>query len=154
SIIPTSVRSSCPAEVEEVQGEVMQRDVLKRVGGALGLALVLVAAGEGAAPPPRADQLPPGLAKEVKAREMARPRAVLAGKFDEALRLATQIVVVRQRWQGPRHRETIAARLDVERWRRLADLTEARQKQMARAVERSAEGTRLRGQGRAVAAEA
>jgi tetratricopeptide (TPR) repeat protein len=121
------------------------------------LALVLLAVGRrpaaGAAPPMPSGKLTAEQQKRLGKLRRDLDSATFAGRMVEALRLAREIEAFRRRWQGPGHWQTINARYAVERWQRLALLSEADQKQAGRAARRSAEAGALLDSGRYVEAE-
>jgi tetratricopeptide (TPR) repeat protein len=117
---------------------------------ALTLGLLLFATGEpgqSVGPPPVRGQLSPEQQARLQKLGVSARRAVFAGEMGRALRLGQEIESLRRRWQGPDHWETIDARWEVSRWRRLAGLGEAARKGAGRAARLGAEALQARKKG-------
>jgi CHAT domain-containing protein/tetratricopeptide (TPR) repeat protein len=115
-----------------------------------GLAGLLLAGCAGllpAAAPPR------GRTAAVAGLERQIAREASAGKFDQAARLAREVVALRLRWQGEKHWQTVDARREAQRWQRLAALPMKDRTALTRAYESLSQARQLRGQGRLVEAE-
>jgi tetratricopeptide (TPR) repeat protein len=122
--------------------------------GWLGLLLGLVAAPAwGAAPPAPSGRLTPDQQQRLEQTEQGSARAAFAGEMVEAVRLARQAEALRRRWQGPGHWQAADARYEVERCQRLARLSAADQKAVARALRREVEARALRSRRRYAEAE-
>src|SRR5262245_27312231 len=92
--------------------------VLRGVAGLL-LALLVTEASRSAAPPMTGPlRLTAEQQKQILALKGSIARAEARGQFEDAEKSARQIAALREQWQGPRHWETIDARLEVEAWRR------------------------------------
>ena len=91
-------------------------------------------------PPPRAVRLTPEQARRLDHLHADRNKAAYAGEMGQALRLSQEVESLHRRWLGPGHWETIDARYAVARWRRLARLAAAVQKDAGRALQRHAAG--------------
>jgi len=123
-------------------------------GGVLVLLLGLAALPAwSAAPPLPSGKLTAAQQKRLEQLDQQLDRAALAGKMSEAARLAQQIETLRRRWQGPSHWQTVDARYAIERWQRLARLSEANQKEVARALRRREEASQLQARHRHADAE-
>jgi hypothetical protein len=120
----------------------------------LGLGLAVLALGlcwargatNTAAPSARPRALTAAEAKEVAALDRRLSAAVDAGRFEEAARLAGQVVALREKAQGKRHREVVNGRLAVERWERLARVPMQDRPAVVTALRRWAEAQRLQAQ--------
>jgi tetratricopeptide (TPR) repeat protein len=112
--------------------------------------LVVLLTGVGlhaAAPPPRRAFALADL-RQAQRLEAEAYRHAQAGRFAQALRCDGEALALRRRWQGEKHHQVQGSRVKVERWRRLADLPSAKQKQMGEALRRESAGYTLHGQGR------
>ena len=109
--------------------------------------------GWGAAPPAPPGQLPAAQQKRLDQLGQELTQAAHAGTMGEALRLAREVEALRRRWQGVRHWQTIDAGYAMERWGRLARLSEADQREAARALRREAEADGLAARHRYAEAE-
>ena len=109
--------------------------------------------GWGAAPPAPPGELPAAQQKRLDQLGQELTQAAHAGAMGEALRLAKEVEALRRRWQGARHWQTIDAGYAIERWERLARLSEADQREAARALRRQAEADRLAARHRYAEAE-
>jgi tetratricopeptide (TPR) repeat protein len=115
--------------------------------GCLVVLLCLAAGpGWGAAPPVPSGKLKAEQQKRLVQLDQELAKAAFAGRMGEALRLARQVEVLRRRWQGARHWQTIDACREREEWQRLVRLSEAEQKEAVRALRHSvvAQGLRAR----------
>jgi tetratricopeptide (TPR) repeat protein len=99
--------------------------------------------GWSAAPPVASGKLSAAQAKRLEQLEQEQTKAAHAGKMSEVLRLARKVEALRRRWQGTRHWRTIDAGYEIERWVRLARLSEADQQEAARAFRREAKANQL-----------
>jgi tetratricopeptide (TPR) repeat protein len=85
--------------------------------------LVLVLGGlqvQAAAPPAMPRHLTAQEQKELRVLQVRRDQLAAAGEFDQAARLAEQVVLLRERLQGARHWQAIDARLGLAGWQALA----------------------------------
>jgi tetratricopeptide (TPR) repeat protein len=120
-----------------------------RLGGGL-VWLVLVAPvwrgqeASGAAPPVAWRSLTPAQAKHVAQLDAQMDEAVEAGRFDEAVKLAQQMVALREKAQGKRHWEVVDARWELRRAEGLARLPRKDHQAVAAGLRRLGEGDRLR----------
>jgi tetratricopeptide (TPR) repeat protein len=69
-----------------------------------------------AAAPPRRG-LDPARQRRLDEQQALFSRSVAAGRFERAVEALQEGLRLRQRWQGPRHREALAYRFAVEDWR-------------------------------------
>jgi tetratricopeptide (TPR) repeat protein len=107
----------------------------------LAVFLVLSAdAGRGAAPPVPSGRLDALQQKRLDALQTQQNESAVAGRFTDCLRLAREIAVLRERWQGARHWQAVDARFALQRWRRLAGLPEQARKQLAESIRIDNEG--------------
>src|SRR5688572_24668404 len=93
---------------------------MKQVLGVVGAALVLAAGARGAAPPLAGRPLTLEDERQVQRLEAARLAQLRQGRFEQAARLAGELLALRVRAQGPRHWQTADARLAAEDMRLLA----------------------------------
>jgi CHAT domain-containing protein/tetratricopeptide (TPR) repeat protein len=101
---------------------------------ALVLLLAMLLQAPAAAPPVPSGRLTAERTKKLDSLAQKRVFALVAGRFKEALETAEVEVAVRQRWQGPRHWQTVNARYLFQRLQPLAGLSLARQEQMAKVM--------------------
>src|SRR4051812_10054746 len=104
--------------------------------GAVMMASVLAAAAPAAAPP----KLPPGALTQPEQAWLSRRGAAIresacAGRFGEASERLLVVAAFRERVQGRDYWETIDARLQVERWKRLVKLPAKAQAEAGRALD-------------------
>src|SRR5262249_12416242 len=107
----------------------------------------------GAAPPVPSGKLTAAQQKRLGRLAQDLDKATHAGRVRGALGLGREAEALRRRWQGARHWRTIDARYAIERWERLARLSEADQKEVAVALRREAEGRGLQARRRYAEAE-
>ncbi len=107
----------------------MQRDIRTRLIGLVLAGLLGAAIGRGAAPPVPATSGPEQRAR-LRSLQASLNRAAEAGRFGAALRLAREIVSLRQSCQGSRHWQVVNARLQLEQWQRLARVPAEQQRQL------------------------
>jgi tetratricopeptide (TPR) repeat protein len=123
--------------------------------GASGLVLLSILVGaplHGAAPPPRETLALADLRLAQRLSGEAN-RHALAGRFAEAHRGHSAAQALFRRWLGERHPAVVGGRVAVERWARLAELPEAKQKEIVEALHSEVLGNRLDRQGRVKEAE-
>jgi tetratricopeptide (TPR) repeat protein len=113
-----------------------------RVCGALGL-LVAVAAAWGAEEAPWQRLLKGDDAEKAKELEHKLAEVESAGKFEEAAKLAEELLGLRERLQGAAHWQTADARRQMEALRRIASLPEAAQQELVAAGKLHAEALAL-----------
>ncbi len=114
----------------------------------------LLASAWGAAPPVQGPpRLDPGQQRQIDLLQAHLFTAGAAGRFDESEKAARRIAALREQWQGKRHWQTSDARLEVERWQRLAKVPAGDRAVVVRALELHGQGTRLDARGRSREAE-
>ncbi len=125
------------------------------VGLVLALGLFVPPLGRCAAPPiqgpPRLD---PQQQRQITALRTQFLFAEARGQYEEGARVARQVLALCEKWQGQRHWQTINARLDVQRWQRLARVKAADRADLARAWRLDAHATQLQHVGRLRSSEA
>src|SRR5690348_2583982 len=104
-------------------------------------ALIVAATGLSAwgAAPPRSPALTPAQVNQVQRWQEQRVKHLFAGEFTEADKLARQVLALRQRVQGPRHWETLDARFEADRCRRLAALPASKRAAVGKGLHRREE---------------
>ena len=109
------------------------------IGLLLVLAWLAALTARSAAPPVPSGKLTAAQEKQLVQLNQELAQAAYTGKMAEALRLAREVAQLRRRWQGASHWQARTADHAIERWVRLARLSDADQKEVARALLRMAE---------------
>ncbi len=93
---------------------------------------LLCAAAQSAAPPPIEERFK-NLAEQIKQAQKKKA-------FEEAERLAGQVLALHERWEGKQYWQTIDARLQLERWRRLRAVPAPKRADVVSAMEATTSG--------------
>jgi hypothetical protein len=115
------------------------------VGLLLGL-LVGLGVGAGAEPSAPSGKLDRQQQAKLDQLESRLKQALQEGAFDEAVAAAREVAALRERWQGAKHGQSVAARQAVRRYDALVHLPEKDRQQVAQSFRAAAEGDALAGQ--------
>jgi tetratricopeptide (TPR) repeat protein len=126
----------------------MQRGMTSRlragvVVGVLGALLGGLGTGAAEAPPAPPAKLDSRQQAELSRLEGRLTKELAEGAFAKAVETARQIAALRERWQGGRHGESVAAREAVHRYQALLRLPEKDQQEVAKSFRAEAEGEAL-----------
>jgi CHAT domain-containing protein/tetratricopeptide (TPR) repeat protein len=126
----------------------MQRARKNRVFGALVVSLLvgMPAVSVGEAPPVPTRTLDNKQQQKVRQLESQLQKALGEGKFAQAVETAREIASLRERWQGEKYGESVAARELVTRYQALLRLPEKDQQEVAKSFRAESEADALESQ--------